>query len=150
MKSLFNKAENQEIINRINSLRADSQAKWGKMNVAQMLTHCQQPLRVVFGELKLKRGILSILFGNYFKKQMVTDERPFTRNLPTDKTFIITDKKELEEEKKKLIDLVKKFEQVGPEGLPKELHPFFGKLTSGEWDILQWKHLDHHLNQFGA
>lgn len=149
MKSLFNKTDNQNIINRINSLKPSSQAKWGKMNVAQMLTHCQQPLRVVFGELQLKRGILSILFGSYFKKKMVSDERPFTRNLPTDKTFIITDKKELEEEKKKLIDLIQKFEQLGAEGLPKEPHPFFGKMTSREWDILQWKHLDHHLNQFG-
>ncbi len=61
MKSLFNKADNQEIINRINTLTATSQAQWGKMNVGQMLTHCQEPLRVAYGDFKLKRSFIAIL-----------------------------------------------------------------------------------------
>ncbi|MFD1127776.1 DUF1569 domain-containing protein [Paenibacillus provencensis] len=28
-------------------------------------------------------------------------------------------------------------------------HPFFGKLTSEEWSIGLYKHLDHHLKEFG-
>ena len=28
-------------------------------------------------------------------------------------------------------------------------HPFFGPLTNGEWNALQWKHIKHHLKQFG-
>ena len=30
------------------------------------------------------------------------------------------------------------------------LAPFFGTMTPQEWDIIQFKHLDHHLNQFGV
>jgi hypothetical protein len=52
MKRLFSAKENQEIIDRINELTPDTPALWGKMNVSQMLTHCQQPLKVAYGELK--------------------------------------------------------------------------------------------------
>ncbi|MCW3083037.1 MAG: hypothetical protein JWP12_403 [Bacteroidetes bacterium] len=56
MESLFNPADNQKIITRINSVTPESKAQWGKMNAAQMLAHCQPPLLVAFDELKLKRG----------------------------------------------------------------------------------------------
>jgi hypothetical protein len=26
----------------------------------------------------------------------------------------------------------------------------FGKLTASEWNIMMYKHLDHHLTQFGV
>lgn len=29
-------------------------------------------------------------------------------------------------------------------------HPAFGPLSGREWDVLSWKHLDHHLRQFGV
>ena len=73
MKSLFNKAENDAIINRINQLNNNSTAVWGKMDAAQMLAHCQVPLKVAFGEVKLKRGLIGILFGGLAKRKMVTD-----------------------------------------------------------------------------
>lgn len=150
MKSLFNKTDNQEIINRIIALNPSSQSRWGKMNVSQMLTHCAQPLRVAFGDLKLKRSFIAKLLGGYYKKKLTRDAQPFDRNLPTDGAFIVVVPKEFEEEKNKLIELVQKFVQVGPDGITKDTHPFFGAMTPQEWDTIQWKHLDHHLNQFGA
>lgn len=150
MKSLFNTNENQEMISRINSLTNTSQAQWGKMNVSQMLSHCQVPLKVAFGEMKLKRGIPGILFGSMIRKKLTRDEKPFDKNLPTDKGFIVVDKREFEKEKTDLIHTIQQFAAIGPDGLSKDPHPFFGKLTSSDWDIIQWKHLDHHLRQFGA
>lgn len=150
MKSLFNSNDNQEIVDRISSLTPSTQSQWGKMNISQMCAHCQAPLNVAYGDLKLKRGLMGILFGSMIKKKMSKDEKPFDKNLPTDKAFIVVDIREFESEKNKLIDLVKKFEKVGPDGITKEAHPFFGKMTDREWDILQWKHLDHHMRQFGV
>jgi len=150
MKSLFNAKDNQEMIDRINTLTNRSQAQWGKMNVSQMLSHCQVPLRVAFGEMKLKRGIPGILFGKMIKKKLTKDETPFDRNLPTDKGFIVTDEREFEKEKNNLIQIVKRFQETGPDGISRDPHPFFGKLTAEDWDTIQWKHLDHHLRQFGA
>jgi hypothetical protein len=150
MNSLFNAIDNQDIIERINSLTNKSQAQWGKMNVSQMVTHCQAPLKVAFGEMKLKRGIPGILFGSMIRKKLTRDEKPFDKNLPTDKGFIVVDEREFEKEKNTLVQLVKRFQEAGPSAMSTDPHPFFGKMTAAEWDIIQWKHLDHHLKQFGV
>jgi hypothetical protein len=149
MKSLFNTSDNNETIARINRLTASAKAEWGKMSVDQMLVHAQRPLQVAFGELKLKRTLIGFLFGGMAKKKLTSDE-PWKKNLPTDKHFIVTDHRNFDEEKKSLIALIQRFGQAGPNEISKEPHPFFGQLTSQEWDTLTWKHLDHHLKQFGA
>ena len=149
MKSLFTLEGSNEIVERINKLSAATPSQWGKMNVTQMLAHCQQPLHVAFGELRIKRGLIGILFSGYLKKKFSGDE-PFKKNLPTARNFIVANPGEFEMEKLKLISLVKRFSSAGPTSLSKNLHPFFGKLTADEWDRLSWKHLDHHLQQFGA
>ena len=149
MKSMFNSRDAEEVIARINALRPDSAANWGKMDVAQMLAHCQQPLRVATGELKLKRGIFGFLFGKMAKKKLFGDQ-PWDKSLPTDKHFIIADPRDFSTEKEKLIGLVSRFSVAGPAGVPTDPHPFFGKMTAEEWDRLTWNHLNHHLGQFGA
>ena len=150
MESLFNKEHNQKIIHRINSLTPSSSAQWGKMNPAQMFKHSQVGLQGAFGEIKFKRGLIALLFGKAAKK-ILTNDQPFKKNLPTDKAFIIVGQQvNFEDEKKKLIELVQRFEAKGAAGITSDPHPFFGKLTTAEWDSLQWKHLDHHLRQFGA
>jgi hypothetical protein len=149
MKSLFDPSVNKEILERIDKLTPDTEAKWGEMNVAQMLTHAQRPLKVAYGELLLKRGLIGILFGGMAKRSLLKPE-PFKKHLPTDPNFVVKDTRIFEEEKENLRNLVIKFEKSGPDALTKDPHPFFGKLTVDEWDALQWKHLDHHLRQFGV
>lgn len=151
MKSLYNSADNQEIIDRINKLSPDSKAQWGKMNVSQMLAHADITMRTALGSVKLKRGLMGILFGSMIKKKITSDEKPFKQGLPTDKVFVMTVSiKDFDTEKKKLIDAVKKINEAGPDGVSKDPHPFFGKMTPQQWDVLMWKHLDHHLRQFGV
>ena len=149
MPSLFNPSDNQQMIDRINNLTPDTKALWGKMNVSQMITHNQRPLQVAFGKLKLKKGLIGFLFGGIAKKQLLKDI-PFKKNLPTAPGFVVKDERKFDEEKENLISLVERFVKDGPAGLTKEPHPFFGKLTTDEWDKLQWKHLEHHLSQFGV
>ena len=149
MKSLLDPAGNAEIINRINGLKPGLQPAWGKMNVTQMLGHCQQPMRVAYGELKIKRGLLGFLFGKIAKKKLMSDT-PMSKNLPTVKNFIMPDNLNFEEEKAKLIALVKRMATEGASAISKDPHPLFGRMTISEWDTLGWKHLDHHLQQFGV
>lgn len=148
MHNLYNKADNQKIIERINKINFDSKPQWGKMSAAEMLFHCRQPLRVGFGEMKLKRTLLGILFGKIAKKQ-VLNGKPIKKGLPTDKNFKPKGNCNLETEKADLIKIVGRFAAEGPKAISKEPHPFFGRLTPEEWSILTWKHLDHHLSQFG-
>jgi hypothetical protein len=149
MKSMFNTADNREIIERLNKLTPQTAPLWGKMTVAQMLAHCQQPLRVAVGEVKGTQSFIGRLFGGIAKKQLLAD-KPMKRNLPTDKTFLIKDDRDFNLEKEKLVQLVQKFGEAGPSVLTKDPHPFFGKLSAEEWDKLTWTHLHHHLQQFGV
>ncbi|HCN83736.1 MAG TPA: hypothetical protein DIT07_08950 [Sphingobacteriaceae bacterium] len=116
------------------------------MSVAQMATHCQRPLQVAYGELNLKRGLVGLLFGGFAKKSLMKDQ-PFDKGLPTHPRFVVKDDRNFQQEKDTLLALVSRF---SPDVLTKDPHPFFGKMTQEEWDTLQWKHLDHHLRQFGV
>jgi hypothetical protein len=148
MKSLFDENTSNDLILRIKNLKPDTKAVWGRMSVSQMLTHAQKPFMVAFDELKLKRGLIGFLFGDMARKKL-TGPQPFKKNLPTDKNFVIKDNPNFEMEKEKLINYVQKFAKTGPDGITKLPHPFFGVMTPKEWDTLMYKHLDHHLRQFG-
>lgn len=148
MKSLFNPADNAEMIQRISKLTPGSSPQWGKMQVSHMMAHCNAALQSAFGDVKLKRSILGMLVGPMAKKKLL-GPKGFSRNLPTDKHFIIHDHRDFSEEKTKLTALVQRFVEKGTSALSSEPHPFFGNLTTEEWDALMWKHLDHHLAQFG-
>lgn len=147
--SLFDRQECERILERLAKLHPDSPRQWGKMDIGQMLAHCQQTLRVAMGDLKLRRGLIGILFGKLAKRQLMRDE-PFKRGLPTAPEFRVVDQREFARERDKLVGFIRQFQQGGPSVLIKEPHPFFGPLTVEEWDTLQWKHLDHHLRQFGV
>ncbi len=147
--SLFDPAGLRTMLARLDALRADSKRQWGKMDVAQMLAHCQQPLRVALGELKLKRMLIGILFGRLAKKKLLAP-KPWKPGMPTAPEFKIVDARDFAREKAALRALVERFGQGGPAALTKQPHPFFGPLTVEEWQALQWRHLDHHLRQFGC
>ena len=148
MKNLFNQTDSASIIERIEKLQPGAKPLWGKMNVPQMLTHCRVTFQVYFDELKLKRGLVGMLFGGFAKKKMLHDGE-FSKNLPTAREFVIADEREFEREKEQLINIVRRFTSNGDAHTIKQ-HPFFGKMNGGEWAILAYKHLDHHLRQFGV
>ena len=147
IKNLFDAPVKQDIINRINKLTRDSKALWGKMTVGQMLAHCQMPIGVAEGTHKLKRTFIGKLLGPLVKSILYND-KPFKRELPTDKSFIMTGtEKEFEKEKSTLLEMINNFTEQNMVDTP---HPFFGKLTNEQWSRGTWKHLDHHLQQFGV
>ena len=146
LKSLFDPTVKEEIITRINSLKPATQRKWGKMDVAQMLAHCKAPMGVPLGKHNLKGNFVFRLFAPLIKKQLYND-KPFRKNLPTDKTFKIAEQREFETEKRELIALINCFSE---ETIVRDVHPLFGKLTLQQWSNSNWKHLDHHLQQFGV
>lgn len=149
MNRLFDEVQCREIINRINKLSGDSNASWGKMNVSQMLAHTEVPLLLALGEIKIRKTLIGLLLGRYAKKKLLKNEI-FKKNLPTVKEFAVKDKKDFELEKINLIKTVEKYTKADSVMLSKNKHPFFGYLKPAEWDTLMFKHLDHHLRQFGV
>jgi hypothetical protein len=148
MYNLFESTTATEIISRIEKLQPTSEAQWGKMNVAQMLAHCSGPLEVYFAEKKRKRDLMGLLFGKFAFKQLISD-KPWKRNLPTAKEFKIKDARNFEQEISKLVNSVNRFSTDGY-AITSFTHPFFGKLSSQEYALFNYKHLDHHLQQFGV
>ena len=147
VKNLFDTAVKQAIVDRINKLAPQSQRKWGKMDVAQMLAHVQVPMGVALGTHTVKGNWLMKLILPLFKKRLY-DETPWKQGLPTDKTFVMTGKeKDFTEEKNSLLDKINRFTE---QNMISEKHPVFGRLTKEQWSKATWKHLDHHLQQFGV
>lgn len=150
MKSLYNSNDVEEFIGRINKITATTKPQWGKMNAAQVMAHCTAPLKMAHGEIKSKRGLISFLFGKSAKKKYTNPETQFGKNLPTDPNFIFPDANQFEEERQKLIAKLNEFAAKGKAGITTQPHSFFGSMSPEEWDIIQSKHLDHHLKQFGV
>jgi hypothetical protein len=147
VKNLFDTAVRKDIIDRINRLEATKQPLWGKMNAAQMCAHCQMPMGVAVGKHKLSTTFIFKLLGPLFKS-VIYNDKPFKRNLQTHKSFVMTgSEREFEVEKQKLIAMVNDFTEAN---MVNEPHPIFGRMTKEQWSRGTWKHLDHHLQQFGV
>ena len=148
--TLFDLADNQTIVARIQSLEPNTPNQWGKMNVAQMLAHCVQPMKIAFREVQSKRGLIGYLFGGMAKRKYITGANDFDKNLPTHPTFVQTGTPDFFAQTELLISYVQRWITEGSAAITTDEHPFFGKMSAEEWDILMLKHLDHHLRQFGA
>lgn len=83
-------------------------------------------------------------------KKVVTGPKPFSKNGRTAPYFVISSQKDFDEEKKRLINYLNRIQEDGVEILLPRDTKSFGKLTAEEWNTLFYKHLDHHLMQFGV
>lgn len=149
MKNLFEPETAQEIITRIDNLQPASARQWGKMDVAQMMAHCSTTLDVASGRLNLPRMFIGRLLGP-FVRPIFTNEKPLSKNGPTDKNFVIADARDFVREKDQLKAKVRQFHEGGEVQCTTHPHSFFGPLSPQEWSRGMYKHLDHHLRQFGA
>ncbi|GGI24038.1 DUF1569 domain-containing protein [Pedobacter mendelii] len=148
MKNIFQPAVTSEVIERINKLIPTSPQFWGKMNVSQMLAHCNVSYELVYDNKHPKPNAFMKLVMKAFVKNIVVSEKPYKKNSRTAQSFVITDEKEFEKEKQRLINYINKTQQLGESHFDGKDSHSFGKLNKVEWNNMFYKHLDHHLNQF--
>jgi hypothetical protein len=148
MKSLFNPEVRREILQRLESLQSETSRQWGKMKPAQALAHCTTALEMATGDFPRKQVLLGKLLGP-FLKSILLGEKPFGKNGPTDPAFIVGDARDFAKEKARLLATVARFCDKAPGAFDGNVHSFLGPLTGGEWGVMMYKHLDHHLRQFG-
>jgi len=139
------------LTNRLDKLESTSTPKWGKMTVGQMLAHINVAYEMAYDERNHKKpnGFVKFMLKMLVKDKVVGD-KPFKKNGQTAPQFLMTETKDFNVEKARVISYMEKTKNLGEahfEG--KESHSF-GKLTAKEWNTSFYKHLDHHLTQFGV
>lgn len=150
LPDIFSKTETEKIIERINRLQPQTTANWGKMNVAQMLAHCNVSYEMVFDKHHAKPNAFMKFVLKMLVKSKVVSEIPYKKNGQTAPQFVISDSRDFSKEQKRLIDYLIKTQELGGNYFDgKESHSF-GVLNKTEWSNMFYKHLDHHLNQFGV
>jgi len=149
MQSLFNPADREALSMRVATLGPDASRQWGTMAPAQMLLHCAIGLEAATGDRPMKQAFLGKLVTPFILGS-VLGEKPLRRNVPTDPSFVVSDPREFEVERTRLATLIDRFIRRGPEAAAQETHAFFGRLSGDQWGRLMFKHLDHHLRQFGV
>jgi hypothetical protein len=144
MRTLLQPHDLELILSRLNSITGTEQRLWGKMSEAQMLVHCRKQIEMALGVIPTKpmyprpiQWLTKIAFGYYI---------PWPKNLITAPEMVATNECVFESELDKLLSAISAFieaEKLHP-------HPVFGNLTKEDWGLIIYKHLDHHLKQFGA
>jgi hypothetical protein len=151
MKNLFEAGRADELKVRVAQLRPESERVWGSMTPAQAMAHCAKSLEWATGErIPQRAGLVPRIMGRLIKPMVFKDDKPFYRNSPTAPDLIVHNQPNLETEQTRLCALIDRFAVAGSQGCTTHPHSFFGPLNPDEWAILMYKHLDHHLRQFGV
>ena len=148
--NIFHSGDYDQIRQRIQALAPDQPRKWGKMTLDQMLAHCSMQLKHGLGQETPIPVEGPFYFRTWPAIKFALYYMPWKPGLPTASTMNMVkqgvEPESLEAEKKQLIDLLEQVQSnrdLGP-------HPLFGPLNEKDWGRLIWKHLDHHLRQFGG
>ena len=149
-KNIFLLSDANEVITRIQQLNPDSQPLWGKMTVGQMLAHCNVTYEMVFDNIHPKPNSIVRFILKLFIKNTVVNEVPYKHNSSTAPQFIIKDSKDFEKERVRLVNYIYKTQELGEAHFDGKESLSFGALTKSEWNNMFYKHLDHHLRQFGV
>jgi hypothetical protein len=150
MRNLYEPSDAQQVKERLARLQTDTERQWGTMNSAQAVAHCALSLEWAVGDRIPPRMALASILGRIIKPKVLGDDKPIRRNSPTAKDLVIQDQRNLGVERDRLSGLIDRFVAAGPTGCTTHPHSFFGRMTPDEWAILMYKHLDHHLRQFGV
>lgn len=150
LPNIFTKEISEQVIARINSLNTDSKPQWGKMSVDQMFAHCNVSYEMALDNTHQKPGGFARFMLKLFVKGMVVNEKPYGKSGRTAPAFLITDHRNFENEKTRLINYIRKTAELGENHFDGKESLSFGKLNKTEWNNLFYKHIDHHLKQFGA
>jgi len=151
VKNLFDVALAQELKSRLLQLTPESPRQWGKMNAAQAVAHCALALDMASGDRNPPPGRFAFrLLGRLIRPIVLRDDEPIRRNVQTAPALVVTDQRDLARERERLRIAIDRFVGEGAAGCTTHPHFLFGKLTPDQWAILMYKHLDHHLRQFGS
>jgi hypothetical protein len=148
MRTLFDQVRQREVLDRLAHLASDAQPLWGRMNVHQAVCHLSSQLAHTLGELPAEAvmGPMSRRPLNWILIHAAPWPKGSAQSPPE---FLHFETRTWEEDRAELRELIHRFaERREEEAWPPS--PVFGKLTRKDYGVLSYRHLDHHLTQFGA
>ena len=150
LPNIFTKSVSDSVVERINQLTAATQPQWGKMSIAQMLAHCCVTYEMVYEDKHPKPNAVVKFMLKMFVKKKVVNEEAYGQNGQTAPQFLIKETKDFNAEKMRLIGFINKTQGLGEGHFDGKESFSFGNLNKTEWNNMFYKHLDHHLRQFGV
>lgn len=134
------------ILERLQRLRPDAKPAWGDLTAPRMLCHIADQMRVALGDAPSK-PVHTFASRTLLKFLAVTTRlEPPRGKIQTAPEMLVSKPTSWEADLAACIDLA---ERIG-HGTASAVHPAFGPLSAREWGRLCWKHLNHHLVQFGV
>ena len=148
-KNLFNAAAAESIIQRVQQLQPDTAPLWGKMNATEMLRHCNSCNAEI---LEQERGDKKTTVKQFLLRILALYLAPnFAKGISSEPHHNFAgkvDSSQFEPQKGAFIRLIRELHATKR---PLTLtHPAFGNISTREWGIAAYKHMDHHLRQFGV
>jgi len=141
------------VIPRVKTLPANASGKWGKMNGQQMAEHVADFFNVSTEKIKFDL-VTPVEHLPKFKEFLLSDKQ-FRENTKAPVNIVGEEPYPLrcanmEEAVDGLAASIGSFENYFRENPGKKTtHPVFGELNFEEWVLLHFKHVTHHLRQFG-
>jgi hypothetical protein len=144
--TLLSDIDRTELLARLQRVRPDARPAWGSLDAPRMLCHAADQMRVALGDLPAK-PVHSLLSRTLVKFLVVnTGLKPPRGKIQTAPEMLVSRPKSWDDDLAACVELA---ERVGA-GAARAVHPTFGPLSPEEWGRLCWKHLNHHLSQFGV
>ena len=149
LPNVFQPGVIQGLQRRIQLLSLDSPSNWGKMNASQMLAHLNVMFELALEDKHPRPNAIVRFLLKTFVKEGIVNETPYKKNSRTAPQMVITHQPDFGLEKERLVNFLGQVEALGAAAFELRPHPSFGPLTTTEWSNTFYKHIDHHLQQFG-
>lgn len=148
-KNLLDTACIETLVSRAQRIQPDDQPLWGTMTAAEMMLHCNRVNEQLLNNPSLKKGTkLKQLLGRWLVLYALPNYPKNARTPKRNDTKGQIDAAAFYNEQKRFVAMLRRFPQHDkPIELP---HPYFGDLNTKQWGLAGYKHVDHHLRQFGV
>ncbi len=144
MKSIWDESTRDEVLTRFGRLRADQRPQWGQMDVPAMIGHVCDAMRAALGEIAIAER--NTIMKNPVVRWLIIYVMPWPKGAPTAPELLQRKETDLTHGIAALQATMTRFADC-PSPKP---HPVFGVMSRKDWGCLTYRHLDHHLRQFGV
>jgi hypothetical protein len=147
-KTIFDATSRQQLLDRIARLRPDSARRWGRMTPNEMMCHLEDSMRVATGESPARQR--NSFLANPVMRSLIIYYIPWPKGrAKTVPEMLATRPSEFEADRQRLSEWLRKTGERGAHAVWQP-HPAFGNISGRDYGVLIYRHVDHHLRQFGV